>query len=47
MARHEVQIGDDIVVAGQLFVVTHLKLELGQPPRLTVEPAISFMEVPT
>lgn len=44
MARHEVNIGDELVVHGQLFIVTHLKLELDMPPILIVEPPIKLLE---
>lgn len=45
--RHQAEIGDEVVVGGQTFVITHLKLELNQPPVLIVEPPIALMEVPT
>lgn len=44
MARHEVKIGDELIVCGSVFIVTHFKLELDQPPTLIVEPPINLLE---
>lgn len=44
--RHEVEVGDELMVYGNLFVITELTEELNKPAVLTVKtPLELYMEV--
>lgn len=43
---HLVHLGDELHIAGCVFIITGFRVDLDQPPVLNVEPPIALAEVP-
>lgn len=41
--QHRVEVGDEILIDGYLFVVTELKVQMNQPPTLVTKSPLELM----